>query len=250
MKRGSKYSDRLQPEVWFSFWHVSLPADFQRISGLLIVSCLLLVGCTMPLVWEDVQPPPISQTSPSTPIDLGTPPKPTDTGFQPATNSPVSPTEVLPSPTPQPSPQPSATPPPYVLQPGAPAASKNFAHPELGCDWMGVAGQVLDQNREPAMGLLIEVGGDLPSQQVRSLAMTGTAPLYGPGGFEITISDHPLASEASLWIQVYDISGLPASARVYFDTFEECEHNLVLINFIEMPPMDYHIFLPSLSTHS
>jgi hypothetical protein len=65
-------------------------------------------------------------------------------------------------------------------------------------------------------------------------AMTGIAPQFGPGGYEIQISDLPIASTKTLWIQLVDPALLPISDKIYFDTYAECDKNLTIINFVQV----------------
>ena len=67
--------------------------------------------------------------------------------------------------------------------------------------------------------------------QVVNLVMTGLAPQYGQGGFEITLANKLVASTSTMWVQLLDQQNLPLSDRIYFDTFEDCQKNLVIIYF-------------------
>ena len=151
----------------------------------------------------------------------------------------IPPTEPPPTKTPRP------TSLPFILQPGAPAAGINFSHPELECGWFGVAGHVLGVDRDAVDGMLVEIRGDISGEPVQALAMTGTAPLYGPGGFEIELGNTPVGTIGTLGIQVFDVSGEPVSEIYKFDTYAACDKNLVLITFIEAPDYIYRWFLPS-----
>lgn len=137
---------------------------------------------------------------------------------------------------------PSDTPPPviaavidyaFVIREGSPAAiDATQFHPDVGCKWSGVAGQATSLNGEAVKGLFVHLGGSLPGvEDVDNLSMTGLAPQYGQGGFEITISDQLIASSKALWIQLLDQDNLPLSDRVYFDTYADCQKNLVIIYF-------------------
>jgi hypothetical protein len=137
---------------------------------------------------------------------------PTPTSEETATQDPISPT-----------PLPSVE---FVLQPGTPIYLSNFNQPDAGCDWMGVAGQVFDRSGNEIQGLTI-LSGELTS-------ITGEAQGYGPGGYEILISNTPVDSTATYWVQVLGENNQPLSERVYFDTFASCEMNLVLINFVPL----------------
>jgi hypothetical protein len=123
----------------------------------------------------------------------------------------------------------------FVVQQGSPQAIPNVIRNEAGCNWMGVAGQAFSLNKSPVVGLFIQLGGTLNGQLFETLlSMTGTAIEYGQGGYEFVISDKPLASSKTLWVQLLDQSNLPLSDKIYFDTFSECEKNLILINFSQV----------------
>ena len=121
----------------------------------------------------------------------------------------------------------------FVVQQGSPTAVDGTQfHPDTGCNWSGIAGQAMSMNGEPVRGLFVELGGDLNgASQVDNLTMTGLAPQYGEGGFEITLANSPVASRGTLWIQLLDQQNLPLSDRVYFDTYDDCTKNLVIISF-------------------
>ena len=132
----------------------------------------------------------------------------------------------------------TATPPEYsfVVQDGSPTAiSGTGFHPEAGCSWMGVAGQATSLNGSPVIGLFVLLGGELNGKLYEEkLSMTCTAPQYGQGGFEFTIADQTIASNDTLWIQLLDQANLPISEKVNFDTFAECEKNLIIIYFTQV----------------
>ncbi len=122
-----------------------------------------------------------------------------------------------------------------VLHEGSPQYIPAISfHPDVGCNWMGVAGQVQDMIGAPVLGLIIEVGGTLAGKPVGNptiLQATGLAKAYGEGGYEVKLADEPIASYGTLWIQVLDQAGLPLSEKVYFETRDTCEENLVIIYF-------------------
>jgi hypothetical protein len=123
----------------------------------------------------------------------------------------------------------------FVLQQGSPQSIPNIAHPDDGCNWLGVAGQANSLNGSPVIGLFIQLGGTLQGQVFETrLSMTGTATEYGRGGFEFVISDKPVVSNQTLWVQLLDQANLPLSDKVYFKTYEDCEKNLILINFAQV----------------
>jgi len=131
--------------------------------------------------------------------------------------------------------QPTATPiegMPFVLHPGDPVAINNIGHPELGCAWMGVAGRAFDLSGAPIEeGLFVQLEGTLNGEPVEMLGMVGMVTTYGPGSYEFVLGDQPVDSTQALWVQLFDQAMLPLSDQVYFDTFADCDKNLILINF-------------------
>ena len=129
-----------------------------------------------------------------------------------------------------PTPGPSPTGAPFVVQPGSNVMVENFAN-DLGCAWMGVAGQVFDKDRAPLVGITAHVEGTLAGQLVNQDSITGSNPRIGPAGYTINLSDHPIDSSDTMWIQLRDTAGLILSEKVTFDTSDECIENLTLINW-------------------
>ncbi len=174
-------------------------------------------------------------------------PRPTDTLVPTATTLPTepeaSPTASSPTETPGEG-QPTATPEngtatatptegmPFVLHPGDPVAINNIAYPELGCNWMGVGGRAFDLSGAAIEeGLFVQLGGTLSDEPVEMTGMIGMVDNYGPGSYEFGLGEEPLASTQTLWVQLFDQAMLPLSEQIYFDTFADCEQNLILINF-------------------
>ncbi len=189
-------------------------------------------------------PPQLTLPPTPTPLPIATlPPTWTPTATATATYTPTFTPSPTATPTPLVSPTPSATPTPwwrYELQPGTPfyVSSKMF-HPEAGCQWLGVAGQIFDAQGAPLgpnSGLYVLVRGKLDGQPVEALGIPGLAPWYGPGGYEIKLADKPIASGGTLYIQLVDSQGYPLSNAYYFNTQDDCNANIVLINFVEVMP--------------
>ncbi len=98
---------------------------------------------------------------------------------------------------------------------------------------MGVGGQVLDANGAPVVGLMIRLGGTLPGVNLPAnfITLTGVALNYGRSGYEFKLADKPIASTRALWLQLLNQSSGPLSEKVYFDTYNSCEKNLIIIDF-------------------
>ena len=96
---------------------------------------------------------------------------------------------------------------------------------------MGVAGRVFDMQDRPVKGVRVVLYGFLDGKTVQLLSLTGTAVQYGPSGYEFTLSDTPVDSKGQLYVRLLDQSDLALSDKVYFDTFSDCNKNLILIDF-------------------
>lgn len=121
----------------------------------------------------------------------------------------------------------------FALSEGSPIAISNLAfHPEAGCNWMGIAGQVLNLSGAPiSTGVSVRLGGVLAGNQKDITSLSGTATQYGDAGYEIVLASKPIASNGTLWLQLFDQGGLPLSEQLGFDTFDSCDKNLIIINF-------------------
>jgi hypothetical protein len=120
---------------------------------------------------------------------------------------------------------------PFELRGQLAGVSSTIIYPEIGCNWFGIGGQVFDLQGAPLVGTSVLVGGKLSGKPVNLLTLTGTARQYGEAGYELQLDDHPVSSVGTLWIQLTDQAGLPLSGKISFDTSDDCQKNLVLINF-------------------
>jgi hypothetical protein len=118
---------------------------------------------------------------------------------------------------------------PFDLQSVEPLYTANFVHPEDGCNWMGVAGQIFAENLEPKDGLVVVVEGAVNNSMVEVLGYSGLAQSYGPGGYELFLSH--VNSPGIFWVQLFDVQGNPLSGIYSFQMNGTCEQNLALINF-------------------
>lgn len=229
------------------------------VTGLVLLATVCVVGAFLaiffnPQIGLNPFPPPTIPALAEFPT-----PTPTARNVLPPTWTPTFTTEPTSTPTPEPTPSPTEAPTsespteapveetplagtvepvdtpaggmPYTLQQGDPVAIPNIGHPDQGCNWMGVAGQATGLNKEPVVGLFVQLGGNLQGQSFDRLSMTGTATQYGSAGYEFTLGDEPVASNDTLWVQLFDQAMLPLSEQFFFDTFGDCNQNLILINF-------------------
>ena len=118
---------------------------------------------------------------------------------------------------------------PYDLQSVEPLFTSNFVHPEAACNWMGVAGQIFGEDLEPKDGLIIVVEGAVNNSMVEVLGYSGLAQSYGPGGYELILSQ--VNRPGIFWVQLFDVEGHPLSGIYSFQMNGTCEQNLAIINF-------------------
>ncbi len=198
-----------------------------KILSCAILISLLMAGCQVfPYVYESG-----SETSIEEILETEAPP------VSPTTVTWTDTPELTPTPTITPTPEPTLEPTPqtrnqFTVQEGSPMFLPNFANPSAGCDWMGVAGQVFDEENLEIQNLTIVAGTLSDESGEEWSAVTGTAPAYGPGGYEIQLSNAPLETSGTYWIEVRAQDGSPLSDRFFFDTYGDCDRNLILINFV------------------
>jgi hypothetical protein len=124
----------------------------------------------------------------------------------------------------------------FELQPGSPVAIPNIAQSDLGCEWMGVGGQVFDEQGGPiSPGVTVHLQGNLNGVPISLDTLSGSATALGPAGYVFQLADEPMATQGSLWIELRDTDGTPLSERLYLTTYDSCEQNLVLANWHKGP---------------
>lgn len=195
-----------------------------------ITGCIHLVNEDLPknIVIEQTQqatcPTCPTCPAPNTPTPTLTPVPPTST----PTSPPITVTPVTPTPTGSP------TAFLYELQISNPVYGQNFTHMEEGCNWIGVSGQVFNKSNLPITNLVIHIWGKVGQKLIDSVALTGHPEgiNYGPGGYEIILSDELIDTSDSVFIQLLDLGAKPLSAVYDFSTFDECDKNLIIINFV------------------
>jgi len=109
-----------------------------------------------------------------------------------------------------------------------PSTNKNS---DSGCTWLGVGGVVKDQAGNALVGMTLMLNGTLGFDSYNQTTISGAAPQYGPGGYEFYLGGELTISQGSLFIQVMGDNGQPVSEKIIFDTYSDCQRNLVLINF-------------------
>lgn len=188
---------------------------------------------TLPPEWTATHTPTITATEPphtETPAPTETPPRatrtptntltpeftPTRTPTATRTGSPLPPTS-------------TRSPQAFTLQNGSPTYLSNFLN-TAGCNWFGIAGRAFALDGSVIIGLMVRVragDSDLPPVQ------TGSSPAIGTGGYEVYITDHPIASTDVYRIQLFNNTGTALSEQYTLTTYGDCTRNLVMVNFVQ-----------------
>ncbi|MEN4041864.1 MAG: hypothetical protein ROW39_05930 [Anaerolineaceae bacterium] len=224
-----------------------------NLGTLIVLLCLVIVVAIFTLIYVNPNamvnpyPPPTMPVAMLLPTITATPPAPTPAPTLEPTQTPTP----AASPTPAVFAEPTATrvsavtvvsPTPYAdaeyryALKGAPAfIDAALLYPGRGCQWMGVGGQVSDLSGRPVTGMNVQMVGTMDGASINVITLTGTALKYGEAGFEFTISDAGLFnSRRDFWVQLIDQQRNPLSEQVFFDTFDDCAVNLIVINFSQV----------------
>lgn len=120
----------------------------------------------------------------------------------------------------------------YDVVSGNPIAiSSAIMRPDDECKWMGVAGQVVDINDAPVVGLRVQLYGTFKGKVMAITSLSGTVNRYGSAGYEIKINDSPVETYNTLWVQLFNQAGGAISDKVYLKTNASCDKNLIIVNF-------------------
>lgn len=142
----------------------------------------------------------------------------------PAPNFPVSPTA------PEPAITSSGSDFPFQLQPDSPSYLPAFTQPQAGCAWVGIAGQVFDEQGQPLTGINLFIKGELNGRPIEIITKSGSNQAYGPAGFEVQISDRSAETQNAVSVQLFNDQGLALSPAFPISTYDDCQRNLILVN--------------------
>lgn len=120
---------------------------------------------------------------------------------------------------------------PFILIGEPETLSSDYIRPSLGCEWLVIAGQVWDLQDAPVKGLSLHLYGELAGYTIDRFSLTGSAPDYGESGYEFLLENVVVDSQESLFIQLVDANEVPFSQPYSLETFNDCQKNLILVNF-------------------
>lgn len=173
---------------------------------------------------RSILPPTWTPTPTSEPTSTNTP-RPTFTPMVSETETPVD-SEME-------TPEPDTTPVPggmsFIVQQDGIKALPNIYHVDQGCNWQGVGGYVLDLRGSPLNSQIVWLGGSLGGENFNQPTLTDNR-----GYFEFFLADKPIDSQKTLWVQLVEQNLLPMSEKVYIDTYDDCEKNLVIVYFSQV----------------
>jgi hypothetical protein len=146
-------------------------------------------------------------------------PTPTNTATATPTETPLGPTLT---------PQPTRSAFPFTKSDSSPFYLQNFAN-NAGCNWLGLAGEVLDLNRNPvpAGSYKVHVWGSGIDERLT----VGTAPAYSPSGWEQFVFDSPVVRDYN--VQLESTNGTAVSQAYNVQTRASCNQNLLRFDFVQ-----------------
>jgi cytoskeletal protein RodZ len=101
---------------------------------------------------------------------------------------------------------------------------------DQGCQWLSIAGTIIDLNGRALTGLAIEINGD----EFHNVQFSGSAARWGRSGFEFNLGAAPRT--ATYTLRVLGPTGGPISDLVYVDTGNTCQSNVAIVDFIQNHP--------------
>ena len=121
----------------------------------------------------------------------------------------------------------------FVLDGQPELVPSGMIRPKLSCDWLVIAGQVWDLEGDPVKGLTLHLYGEVGGYGVDRYELSGSedAIVYGESGYEFALEGLVMDSSGTLFIQLVDTNGLPLSLPYALDTYNDCQRNLILVNF-------------------
>ncbi len=104
---------------------------------------------------------------------------------------------------------------------------------DSGCDWSSIGGNLVDLD---GIGIA-DYGVRIIAQEgtLNATVTTGEATFFGSGGFELKLGDVPTLEPYI--VQLLDADGTPVSEEYLVVTSDECNQNVVVLNFVQNRPL-------------
>ncbi len=121
---------------------------------------------------------------------------------------------------------------PFVLDGAPEPVASDLIRPQLGCDYLIIAGQVWDLHGDPVTNSArLHLYGELGGFEIDEYSNPGSALVYGQSGYEFILKGLVVNSERTLTLQLEDTEGNPLSSPYTIQTYQDCQKNLILVNF-------------------
>lgn len=175
---------------------------------------------------------PIPQQASPTPVPINTLRPTLEPSITPTFPPPTPTRTPTPTPTDTPTPGPSPTstntrsPFPFTKDDVSPQYLQNFAN-NAGCNWLGIAGEVIDINGNPVP--YGEYRVHVWDSGIDARVTVGDAPAYGPSGYEQFLFDAPRVQDHN--IQLETANGTAVSQVYRVQTRASCNQNLLFFVF-------------------
>ena len=101
-------------------------------------------------------------------------------------------------------------------------------HPVQVCDWMGVAGSVVDLQGKPALGAFVRVWG---LGNVDQVVAVGANPVYGSSGWEVRLARSQIVGNWNVQLVASSDAKIPLSDVYTISMPGDCKRNLALVRF-------------------
>ncbi len=99
---------------------------------------------------------------------------------------------------------------------------------ELGCEWQGIGGRIVDATGIAIQDVRVRVTGDSIEE---ALLEPGQRDLYGESGWELKLAD--AATSQTVYVQLLGLNGEYLSDAVEVNMPGSCDTTLAIINFVE-----------------
>ncbi len=117
----------------------------------------------------------------------------------------------------------------YVVLGGSPI----YLPHSSGCGGLYIAGNVVDNKGNFMLFWMVRTGGTLGGTPLLIDSLSGQNTDYSESGWEIKIADAPVASNGTVSLELLNLEGIRISDVIIIETFDDCNRNLILVNFIQ-----------------
>jgi hypothetical protein len=207
----------VNPRGWYNPFP---PVEANSVQAVPVAGASATITSTLDSSPEPAMPTEVSQATPT----LASSPAPTETPFVMDTPTLEASPTPLPTVTLAPTPTPSPTRSVFTFT----AMITLQVHPVQVCDWMGVAGTVVDLQGKPALGEFVRVWG---LGDVDQVVAVGANPVYGSSGWEVRLARSQIVGNWNVQLVASLDAKIPLSDIYTISMPGDCKRNLALVRF-------------------